>query len=348
MPFKPDYTHLEKSARNIEVKRTPLYEHQIAPSIMEKVLGRRFEDLLQGDFSEKKEFFRHFCNFFLKMGYDTVSFEGIISGIMPGSGALYHHAEGVIKTREDFEAYPWEEIPDLFFTKYGDCFDALREMLPEGMKAAGGPGNGVFECVQDVVGYQNLCYISVDEPELFDDLFARTGEIITRIWQRFIPLYGDIYCVLRFGDDLGYKSNTLLAADDLKRLVLPQYKKVVDLVHQAGKPFLLHSCGCIFDLMEPLIEEVGIDAKHSNEDQIAPFAEWVKRYGSRIGNFGGMDTDIVCRSSLSDIRDYVFRIMESCRGQGGFAFGTGNSVPDYTPVESYIAMIEAVREARGE
>ena len=30
------------------------------------------------------------------------------------------------------------------------------------MKAIGGPGNGIFECVQDVVGYTNLCYLSVN------------------------------------------------------------------------------------------------------------------------------------------------------------------------------------------
>ena len=36
--------------------------------------------------------------------------------------------------------------------------------------------------------------------------------------------------------------------------------------------------------MEDLITDVGIDAKHSNEDQIAPFPEWVRRYGDRIGN----------------------------------------------------------------
>jgi uroporphyrinogen decarboxylase len=37
--------------------------------------------------------------------------------------------------------------------------------------------------------------------------------------------------------------------------------------------------------MENLINISKIDAKHSNEDQIAPFSEWVNRYGDRIGNF---------------------------------------------------------------
>ena len=131
-------------------------------------------------------------------------------------------------------------------------------------------------------------------------------------------------------------------------MILPQYKKVVSLVHRAGKPFLLHSCGNIFEIMEPLISEVGIDAKHSNEDQIAPFPVWVEKYGSRIGNFGGIDTDAVCRLSEEEIREYVSDIFRRCRGHGGFAFGTGNSIPDYVPVDKYISMIQAARTCRKE
>ena len=100
--------------------------------------------------------------------------------------------------------------------------------------------------------------------------------------------------------------------------------------------------------MDDLIDGVGIDAKHSNEDQIALFPEWVRRYGDRIGNFGGIDTDAVCRLSRQDMREYIFDVIRQCEGQGGFAFGSGNSIPDYVPVEGYLTMIEAVREHRGD
>ena len=34
--------------------------------------------------------------------------------------------------------------------------------------------------------------------------------------------------------------------------------------------------------MDELIENVGINAKHSNEDQIAPFPVWAEKYGDKI------------------------------------------------------------------
>lgn len=182
----------------------------------------------------------------------------------------------------------------------------------------------------------------------FEPAFRKTGEIGLRIWERFLREYGDIFCVCRFGDDLGFKSNTLLPAEEIRTLVIPQYRRVTDAVHQAGKPFLLHSCGQIFGVMDDLIRAARIDAKHSNEDQIAPFPVWVERYGDQIGNFGGIDTDAVCRLDEYSLREYITETVQKCRGHGGFAFGSGNSIPDYVPVENYLAMNRIIRELRGE
>ena len=100
--------------------------------------------------------------------------------------------------------------------------------------------------------------------------------------------------------------------------------------------------------MDDLIDVAGIDAKHSNEDAILPFSGWVDKYGDRIGNFGGVDTDIICSSDEKMIYDYVEEVYHKCVGKGGIAFGTGNSVPDYVSVEGYLAMNRAFRKLRGE
>jgi len=254
----------------------------------------------------------------------------------------------VIKTREDFLTYPWEEIPEYYFQRNSKYFRALRDEMPEGMKAVGGVGNGIFECVQDLVGYMNLCYISADDEEFYQDLFQKVGETNLKIWKRFMAEFGDIFCVLRFGDDLGYKSNTMLSTQDIRQLIVPAYKPIVDLVHSYNKPFLLHSCGNIFNVMDDLIETVGIDAKHSNEDQIAEFPVWVEKYGDKIGNFGGLDMDKVYNYSKPELREYTLDVIKKSIHHGGFAIGTGNSIPNYIPAENYLNMVEIIREYRGD
>ena len=346
--FQPDYRHVVNAAKNREAARLPLYEHIIDTGKVGEILGRNFDGWYQGSEKEMEEYFHYYCKFLKDHGYDIVPFECCIGGILPGGGALGDsRIDPVIKTPEDLKNYPWEELPDRYFEEYGKMFRALRKQLPEGMKAVGGVGNGIFECVQDLTGYENLCYLMYDEEEMFAELFRRVGDNNYAIWDRFMKEYGDIYCVLRFGDDLGYKSNTLLSADTLREFVIPQYERIIRLVHSYEKPFLLHSCGNIFSIMDDLIA-AGIDAKHSNEDQIARFPEWVERYGDRIGNFGGFDVDADCQLDKPALKEYVTDVLDRVKGHGGVAAGTGNSIPSYVPAESYLNMIEIVREYRGD
>lgn len=348
MQFEPDYRHIVDAAYNREARRLPLYEHIVSSEKIGEITGRNFSALYDGDAAEKREFFRLFCGFFRDNGYDVVPFECCIGQILPGGGALGNcRITPAIQNREDFDAYPWEELEERFFRQNTPVFEALRDCMPAGMKAVGGVGNGAFEIVQDLTGYQNLCYIGADDEELYRLLFEKAGQISLRIWKRFMAEFGDVFCLLRFGDDLGYKSNTLLAGDDIRKFIIPAYRPVIELVHSYSKPFLLHSCGRIFDVMDDLIA-AGINAKHSNEDQIAPFRFWVDTYGDRIGNFGGIDLDVVCSASRPEMKEYITDVLRTCSGHGGFAFGSGNSIPDYVPAQGYLNMIEIVREYRGD
>ena len=98
--------------------------------------------------------------------------------------------------------------------------------------------------------------------------------------------------------------------------------------------------------MEQIIA-AGIDAKHSNEDVIAPFDEWLTRYGNRIGLFGGIDVDILCQSSPEEVYEQVLTKGRQYRDAAkGFALGSGNSIPDYVPVDGYLAMVRAAQQLR--
>lgn len=346
MTFEPDYRNIVDAAMNKKPQRMPVYEHTFSPKVMETIEGSKFAELAGGGEAEKREYFRNYCGFFKNMTYDTVSYEYCITTILPGNGALQGGKPGPIQSREDFDKYPWDELESMYWGEAKDNFDALEAEMPAGMKAIGGVGNGVFEISEDLVGLEYLAYMQIDDPELFADLYEKIGELMVRIWKQFLDRYAELYAVCRFGDDLGFKSGTLTSPGVIRGHVLPQYKKVIDLIKSYGKPFLWHSCGCIFEIMDDVIA-LGIDAKHSNEDAIAGFDQWIEKYGARIGLFGGIDVDILCQKQPGEIEQIVYEAGRRFREKAnGFALGSGNSIPDYVPADGYAAMIEGAKRVR--
>jgi uroporphyrinogen decarboxylase len=346
MHFEPDYRHMLAVMRNERPARLPIYEHHISPVIMEQVLGTSMVDLLTGDDHDLDEYYRQFCRFFKEMTYDTVSCEIGLADLLPDHGAIMGGRPGPIQTRADFERYPWTEIPDIYWRHADRHFAALTCHLPDGMKALGGVGYGVFEISEDLVGFERLAYMQADDPELFADLYVKIGDLLLTVWARVLARYGDTFAIFRMGDDLGFKTSTLVAPRTIRQHILPQYRRIIGQIKVAGKPFLWHSCGCIFSIMDDVIA-LGINAKHSNEDAIAPYERWIELYGERIGLLGGIDVDLLCRKPPAEVFEIVLeRGLEYRRSAKGYALGSGNSIPDYVPVEGYLAMVRAAQAIR--
>jgi uroporphyrinogen decarboxylase len=345
VPFIPDYNNILEVLYNRRPKRLPLYEHHIDLPFISKMSGK--EVILQGtQVKDYEEHYKKITRFWKEMTYDAFDFEAAICDIFPGHGAIMGGMPGPIQTRDDFNKYPFDKIPAIFWNIYKPHLDAIRAVLPAGMKAYGGCGYGIFEASQDLVGFEPLCLMQYLDPELFADLFSRIGDLYVSLWSKMISDYSDIFVFFRMGDDLGYKTSTMLSPDTIRTYILPQYKRIIDLVHNADKKFLLHSCGCIFDVMDDIIA-LGIDAKHSNEDQIASFDKWIDLYNGKIGLFGGFDLNTLCLKRYDDIYIEVLeRGTKFRKKSNGYGIGTGNSIPDYIPVEGFSAMIDAVNEIR--
>jgi uroporphyrinogen decarboxylase len=343
--FTPDYKNILKVLYNERPGILPVYEHHIDLQFIEKYKGKTIS--LQGNKpTDYGDFYMQIVSFWKEMTYDAFDYEAAICDIYPDHGAIMGGRPGPIQTRDDFNKYPFDEIPRIFWNTYKPHLDAIRNVMPAGMKAYGGCGYGIFESSQDLVGFEYLCVMQYLDPELFADLFQRIGDLYVNLWTDMINNYDDIFVFYRMGDDLGYKTSTMLEPETIRKFILPQYRRIIDLIHSSGKKFLLHSCGCIFELMDEIIG-LGIDAKHSNEDQIAPFNKWIDLYNDRIGLFGGVDVNTLCLKSYDDtFREVLEKGTEFRNKAKGFGIGSGNSIPGYVPVEGFTAMIDAVKEIR--
>jgi uroporphyrinogen decarboxylase len=245
---------------------------------------------------------------------------------------------GVIFDRASFEAYAWMDPDKLDYSR----LERLEGEMPRGMKLVVMCPGGVLENAIQLVGYERLCLMIIDDPQLAWDVFEAVGSRLVR--------YCDIACAYPSvgaaisNDDWGFKTQTMLSPADMRKYVIPWHKRIVAAMHKHNKPAILHSCGNLEEVMEDIIEDIAFDGKHSYEDAIMPVEDAYEKYAGRIAVLGGIDVDFICRRSVDEIRKRSRGMLERSAARGGYALGTGNSVPEYIPEEKFYAMTSTALE----
>lgn len=243
--------------------------------------------------------------------------------------------KGVITSWQGFEKYSWPSLEKLDLWP----FEFTSRNLPEGMGIFASFSPGVLEVLSnELFGFETLSYLLYDKPDLIQAAADRAGELIYGAYKKIIGL--DNLIGFFQGDDMGFKTATLLSPDTLRKYILPWHKKLAQLAHNNGLLYILHNCGYCDSIMEDLIEDVKIDAKHSFEDAIMPVVEFKRKYGDRIAVLGGVDVNKLCQLKEKELRQYVREILDKCMSEGGYALGSGNSITNYIPVENYLIMLD--------
>ncbi len=255
-----------------------------------------------------------------------------------GGRSYMNEHQGPITTWEEFEVYPWPDAHRAT-TRALEWYEAN---LPDDMCIIGSGGFGHFaEYLTWLMGYESLCYALYDQPDLVRAIADRLLEMYRVALKRILAF--DRVKIIWGSDDMGFRSATLISPDATRRYILPGHKLMAQMSHSAGRPYLLHSCGNLTEIMEDLLEDVRIDARHSFEDTIEPVTDAKRRYGDRVALLGGIDVDFMCRASEEALRQRVREMLDVCMPGGGYCLGSGNSVANYIPLANYLAMLDEGR-----
>lgn len=325
----PCFDNLLAVLRGEEPKRPTLFEMFMHTALHEKLAGPEYANP-QNELEEM----RLLVQAFRAAGYDYATVRGSDFRFPTGEQHMQKtrslNEGSLIHNRRSFEEYPWPD-PDAF--DYSRL-EKITSELPAGMKlVVMGPG-GVLENVIDLVGYENLCYMLIDDRELVEDIFAAVGSRLVRYYE-ITAAYPTVGALIS-NDDWGFKSQTMLAPRDMRQLVFPWHEQIVSAIHAAGKPAILHSCGNLEAVMNDIIDGMKYDGKHSFEDNILPVEEAYERWGERIAILGGIDLDFVCRETPENIRCRAEAMLERAKGRGGYALGSGNSIPEYVTLRKLL------------
>ena len=243
---------------------------------------------------------------------------------------------GVVSTWQELETFAWPDPRAVDLT----CMEQVEALAPANMRAF--HVMDIWEAARGLMGFETLCIALYEDPKLVKAIFARVGEFVLSMARMLcdFEFYGAVY----IGDDLGHKTGTMISPDHIREFVLPWHRRVAKLAHEKGKLFLFHSCGDMYALIDDYIKTVGIDAKHSFENNVLPVDQAKARYGDRLSLLGGMDVDFLARATPLAVRERTRGILAACQPGGGYCLGSGNWVTDYIPAENYLAMLAEARQ----
>ncbi len=335
---QPDINRLLKV-----LKREPVDSPVLFEFIIDDKFLRKFSTSCSDAPERSPEYFRMLISAFKNLGYDYVHFPSWQSNFLEFPKNDFETKESrslncgnLITDENTMEAYPWPDPQD------GD-YSILQNMvpyLPDGMKIlVSGPG-GILENAIDIGGFENLCMKYMMDPAFTCEFFNRIGSRLLEYY-RIISSFESVAVVI-YNDDWGFKTQTMFPPDMMQEYVFPWVRKIVDVIHSNNKPAILHSCGNLKNVMDEIITELKFDGKHSFEDNITPVEEAYDLWGEKIAIMGGIDLDFLARKSPEEIRKRTTAMISKTAEKGGFALGSGNSIPAYIPEENFLALIGSI------
>jgi len=335
----PDINAFVKTLKREHVNYFPLAELGVHPKIKELFLSSKINGLEDE------------VKFWNKAGYDYIKlqpkadFNPMKIGL--GNNVSYNddgtvfrkwasENNGVILNLGDFEKYTFPTISDFDYTN----FEKVKALLPDGMGIVGQYGD-IFTMTWEMMGFESFSFALFENEELIKTLNDRLGELVLSMFEYLAQ--SDYVDVIWYSDDIAYTNSLMVSPLVLDKYFFPWLKKIGDLAKRYNKPFIYHSDGILYDVMDKIID-CGVDAIHPIEPKAMDIANVKKRYGSKLCLIGNIDVDLLSRGSTDEIRKNIYKNIEEAGKDGGYCVGSGNSIPEYVKLENYITMIETVKE----
>jgi uroporphyrinogen decarboxylase len=144
-------------------------------------------------------------------------------------------------------------------------------------------------------------------------------------------------------DDIAYAGGLMMNPNIYRQHLFPWYKKMGELCKEYQIPYLYHSDGTLWKVLDDLID-CGFHALQPVEPKAMDIVELKKRVQGKLCLIGNVDVDLLARGTPEQIRQRTKALLRDVAPGGGYCLGSGNSVPNYVPVENYRAMVETVHE----
>ena len=200
-----------------------------------------------------------------------------------------------------------------------------------------------FDLVQRYLGMERLLIAIIDDPEWVREMFYVNAQFAIELYE-YMADYGYCFDGIFIADDLGYKNGLLFSPRHYKELLFEADKLLCEYFHDKKLKVLLHSCGCVKELI-PFFIEAGIDCLQPLEVKAGmDLIELKKTYGENLSFMGGIDTRLYSSDSAELLEHEIKSKFEAAKKNGGYIYHCDHSIPDNVSFSQYEKVIHLVKK----
>ncbi len=335
--YQPDLKSFIATLNRIKTNKFPIAELGIHPVIKEKFLGKKIETI-------KDE-----IDFWSKAGYDYIKLQPQVNfnqykeefqknyDVENQSVKRNWSSEGtgLIQSESDFENFSFPKKEEISYKN----FDEAIKLLPANFGIVGQFGD-IFTMTWELMGFENFSFALFENYYLVKQINNSLGEVIVNMFENMIGI--PEVAAVWYSDDIAFASGLIVCPEVLEDLFFPWLKKIGELAKENNKPFIYHSDGLLFDVMDKIID-CGVSVLHPIEPKSMNIIEVKEKYGDKLALIGNVDVDLLARVSKEEVRKVVIQNIENVGLNGGYCVGSGNSIPEYVNFENYLEMIKTAK-----
>ena len=198
-----------------------------------------------------------------------------------------------------------------------------------------------FEFASNLYGMENVLAGFALDPHFVHRLFRTVIEYKKAVLERACAMGADAIVA---GDDYASRRGPIMSPAHFREFVKPYLREIVEVAHRHGKPFIKHTDGNIWPLLDDLLD-TGVDAL----DPLEPIAgmdigEVKRAVGQRAAVVGNVDCSVVLtRGAAEQVVEAVKETIAKGSPGGGHILASSNSIHPAVKPENYRAMVEAGR-----
>lgn len=172
----------------------------------------------------------------------------------------------------------------------------------------------------------------LEEPEWCADMFNTYTDLLLDVLQRGLD-EGMKPDGLYIPEDMGFKTSLLINPNTWDALLKPCYQRIGAFLKEHGIRFLMHSDGCIWDLI-PRLLEVGVEALNPLECAASmDINELRKRHPKQMACYGNISVANLLGTRDQLEQELLAKIPQAVNG--GFIMHSDHSIPFGVSYEQY-------------